>query len=137
MATASCANGEDASQEQSWRLSVMTLPIRARTAPIAEASVLGNDPEAICVVGVFVRDGMVLLVHRAPRLRVLPNDWGLFGGHLQRGESLRGGPAARGTRRDRDCGARAQPPRPDHNPAETGGNHNGNFRYSWAVGLAL
>ena len=48
----------------------------------------GNDTESNCVVGVVIREGMVLLVHRASWLRVLPSAWGLFGGHVEGGESL-------------------------------------------------
>ena len=43
---------------------------------------------AICVAGVIVRDGSVLLVHRAPWVRFFPDAWDLFGGHVDDGESL-------------------------------------------------
>ncbi|GAA2813749.1 hypothetical protein GCM10010522_34250 [Kribbella solani] len=40
-------------------------------------------------VGVLVRDGLVLLVHRHPARRVYPDCWDLVGGHVEEGESPR------------------------------------------------
>ena len=40
------------------------------------------------VVGFVARDSSLLLVHRAPWVRVLPDAWGPFGGHVERGEDL-------------------------------------------------
>ncbi len=39
-----------------------------------------------------MRDGSLLLVHRAPWVRVLPDVWDLFGGHVERGEDLEEAP---------------------------------------------
>ena len=47
-----------------------------------------SDAPAVCVAGAVVRDGSLLLVHRAPWVRVLPDAWDLFGGHVERGEGL-------------------------------------------------
>ena len=47
----------------------------------------GNGIEPACVVGVVIKEGMVLLVQRASWLRVLPGAWGLFGGHVEGSES--------------------------------------------------
>ncbi len=43
---------------------------------------------ALCVVGAAIRDGRVLLVHRSPAQRHYPGVWDLFGGHVEKGESL-------------------------------------------------
>ena len=47
-----------------------------------------GDPAAICVVGAVIEDGSVLLVRRSPSARVFPDAWGLFGGHVERDETL-------------------------------------------------
>ena len=44
-------------------------------------------PIARCVTGALVRDGKVLLVKRAPRMRFYPDVWDLFGGHIEGSES--------------------------------------------------
>ena len=46
-----------------------------------------RTPETV-VVGFVVRDGSLLLVRRAPWVRVFPDAWGPFGGHVDRGEDL-------------------------------------------------
>lgn len=43
---------------------------------------------ALCVAGVVTRGGRVLLVHRSPSARHYPDVWDLFGGHVNKGESL-------------------------------------------------
>ena len=48
----------------------------------------GSTSVAICVAGVVLRDGWVLLVHRSPSARHYPDVWDLFGGHVNEGESL-------------------------------------------------
>ena len=40
------------------------------------------------VVGFVARDSSLLLVHRAPWVRILPDAWGPFGGHVEQGEHL-------------------------------------------------
>ena len=47
-----------------------------------------NDSTAICVAGAVVCDGKVLLVHRSPSAWPWPDVWDLFGGHVDKGESL-------------------------------------------------
>jgi 8-oxo-dGTP pyrophosphatase MutT (NUDIX family) len=42
--------------------------------------------EIACAV--FVKDGLVLLVKRAPHKVWYPNQWDLVGGHVERGESV-------------------------------------------------
>ena len=49
---------------------------------------MSDAPAACVVVGFVVRDGSLLLVHRAPWVRVFPDAWGPFGGHVERGENL-------------------------------------------------
>ena len=46
-----------------------------------------SEAVAICL-GVLVRDGSMLLVRRAPCVRVFPGAWDLFGGHVECGEHL-------------------------------------------------
>ncbi len=48
---------------------------------------VGQAPIARCVTGALVRDGKVLLVKRAPRMRFYPDVWDLFGGHIDGDES--------------------------------------------------
>lgn len=40
-------------------------------------------------VGILVRDGRVLLCHRSPARRWIPNVWDFPGGHIEKGESGR------------------------------------------------
>ena len=47
-----------------------------------------SDAAAVCVAGAVIRDGSVLLVHRAPWVSAYPDAWDLFGGHVERGEYL-------------------------------------------------
>ena len=47
-----------------------------------------SDSTAICVAGALIRDGRVLLVRRSLSARHYPDVWDLFGGHVNRGESL-------------------------------------------------
>ena len=42
----------------------------------------------VCVAGILIRDGKVLLVRRASWVRFFPGAWDLFGGHVNDGESL-------------------------------------------------
>jgi len=51
--------------------------------------VASGEAAVVCaVVGVLVRDGSMLLVRRAPWLRVFPGAWGPFGGHADSGETV-------------------------------------------------
>ena len=48
-----------------------------------------REAAVVCVVvGVLVRDGSLLLVRRAPWMRVFPGAWGPFGGHVDSGETV-------------------------------------------------
>ncbi len=54
--------------------------------PVESLAVSGAP--AVVVVGFVVREGSLLLVQRAPWVRVFPDAWGPFGGHVESGEHL-------------------------------------------------
>ena len=58
------------------------------TRPSAETLMLKSNAWAICFAGALIKNDTVLLVLRTHSARFWPDSWGLFGGHVNKGESL-------------------------------------------------